>query len=74
MNKFFIFKGAYELIRESAEKSADFQRIISQEVAKISASESDRIKADQLLNEHQRDFNIHYDENQAKLKDIGIAV
>lgn len=44
--------------------------MIIQEIAIISASETDRNKAEQLLNEHQKDFDVHYQENENKLKDI----
>lgn len=67
---FFYFQGAYDLVKENADKSNDHQRVIIQEIAIISASETDRNKAEQLLNEHQKDFDVHYQENENKLKDI----
>lgn len=62
------------MVKENADKSNDHQRVIAQELAIISASETDRNKAEQLLNEHQKDFDVHYQENENKLKDISETV
>ena len=62
------------MVQESQRRSAEAHRATAQEVAKISASETDRSKAEQLLDEHQRDFDIHYEENREKLEEIGRTV
>ncbi|KAI1733245.1 laminin EGF domain-containing protein [Ditylenchus destructor] len=67
-------KGAYDIVKEAGSKSSDYQRVSSMEVAKIGASESDRSKAEQLLNEHQDDFNVNYEENQAKLTSLSTTI
>lgn len=67
-------KGAYELTDESAKKSLDAKRVIMKESDKINAAETERNKADELLKEHQGDFNIQYEENQKALQDIGVTV
>lgn len=67
-------KGAYELVEESHEKSRQSQSVITTEMDKINAAETERNKADQLLKQHQKDFDIQYEENQAALEDIGVTV
>lgn len=62
------------MVKEYADKSIEHQRVIASDIALISASETDRNKAEQLLNEHQEDFDVHYQENQNKLKDISETV
>ncbi|KAI6236382.1 Laminin subunit beta-1 [Aphelenchoides besseyi] len=63
-------KGAYELIRELAEKSGEYQAIFNRAVGKINAAETDRNKAEKLLNEHKDDFDAQYKENQQALQEI----
>lgn len=67
-------KGAYDLVEESHENSRQSQSVITTEMDKINAAETERNKADQLLKQHQKDFDIQYEENQNALVDIGVTV
>ncbi|KAI3416331.1 hypothetical protein GPALN_005866 [Globodera pallida] len=67
-------KGAAEIVEESSRKSADAERMIAQQLELISQSESERLKAEQLLNEHKRDFDRQYEENKARLDDISNTI
>lgn len=66
--------GATRIIKNSAEKSKNAKIDILREMDKINAAETVRNKADQLLKEHQNDFEIQYSENQKALQDIGVTV
>lgn len=79
MGIFFLFhfhfsQGASEIVEESSRRSADAERHITQALELISQSESDRLRAEQLLLDHRRDFDRQYDENRARLEDIGSTV
>ncbi|KAI6223535.1 Laminin subunit beta-1 [Aphelenchoides fujianensis] len=63
-------KGAYELIRELTEKSAEYQTIFNRAVDRINAAETNRNRAEQLLNEHKKDFDAQYQANQEALQKI----
>uniref|UniRef100_A0A1I8B0Z9 Laminin subunit beta-1 n=1 Tax=Meloidogyne hapla TaxID=6305 RepID=A0A1I8B0Z9_MELHA len=67
-------EGASEILEESSRSSADSERRIGQQLEIISQSETDRLKAEQLLNEHKRDFDWQYDENKAKLFEISQTI
>uniref|UniRef100_A0A915MXT1 Laminin subunit beta-1 n=1 Tax=Meloidogyne javanica TaxID=6303 RepID=A0A915MXT1_MELJA len=67
-------KGASEILEESSRSSADAERRIGQQLEIISQSETDRLKAEQLLNEHKRDFDRQYDENKARLSEISQTI
>lgn len=67
-------KGAAELVEESSRRSADAERLVTQQLELISQSETERLRAEQLLNEHKRDFDRQYDENRARLEDIGVTI
>ncbi|KAL3094721.1 hypothetical protein niasHS_006016 [Heterodera schachtii] len=67
-------KGAAEIVEESSRKSAEAERVIAQQLELISQSESDRLRAEQLLNEHKRDFDRQYEENKARLEDISNTI
>uniref|UniRef100_A0A914C176 Laminin subunit beta-1 n=1 Tax=Acrobeloides nanus TaxID=290746 RepID=A0A914C176_9BILA len=66
--------GATRIIKNSAEKSKNAKIDILREMDKINAAETVRNKADQLLKEHQNDFEIQYSENQKALQDIGVTI
>lgn len=63
-------KGAYDLVKESAEKSQTYQQKFSHAVDKINTAETERNKAEQLLKGHEKDFDAHYKENQDALQNI----
>ncbi|KAF7637603.1 hypothetical protein Mgra_00002860 [Meloidogyne graminicola] len=67
-------KGASEILEESSKRSADAERHIGQQLELISQAESDRLKAEQLLNEHKLDFDRQYEENKARLSEIGQTI
>jgi hypothetical protein len=69
-----LFQGATDIVEESSRRSADAERHITQQLELISHSETDRIRAEQLLNEHKRDFDRQYEENRGKLTEIGETV
>lgn len=71
---FHFSQGASEIVEESSRRSADAERHITQALELISQSESDRLRAEQLLLDHRRDFDRQYDENRARLEDIGNTV
>lgn len=68
-------KGAYEVIKENVNKSQVSKHKFDQAVDKLNAAETERNKAEQLLKDHEKDFDVHYKENQDALQGIesGIA-
>jgi chromosome segregation ATPase len=68
-------KGAHALIKEGSQKAQAVQHKYNNAVDKLNAAETERAKAEQLLNDHDKDFNVHYQENQNALQNIerGIA-
>ena len=61
-------------MEESSRRSADAERHITQSLELISQSESDRLRAEQLVNDHRRDFDRQYQDNKDRLEDIGNTV
>uniref|UniRef100_A0A1I8BDR2 Laminin EGF-like domain-containing protein n=1 Tax=Meloidogyne hapla TaxID=6305 RepID=A0A1I8BDR2_MELHA len=69
-----ITQGAFEIIEKSSLNSIDAERDIGLQLEIISQSETDRLKAEELLNEHKHDFDQQYDENKAKLFEINQTI
>lgn len=67
-------KGASEIVEESARKSAEAERVITQQLEKIGQAETERSRAEQLLDKHRRDFDIQYEENQKKLEEVSSLI
>ncbi|CAD5219384.1 unnamed protein product [Bursaphelenchus okinawaensis] len=63
-------KGAYDIVRESAEKVRQSHGSISEAIAKITSAESDRNKAADMMETHKNEFLQQYDENKAALDEI----
>ncbi|VDK43423.1 unnamed protein product [Anisakis simplex] len=63
-------QGAYNISRESAEKSAAAKRRTDDAVAKIASAESDRREAESLLDKNQLDFEKQFTENEMALQHI----
>uniref|UniRef100_A0A915C6Q9 Laminin subunit beta-1 n=2 Tax=Parascaris TaxID=6254 RepID=A0A915C6Q9_PARUN len=63
-------QGAYNISRESAEKSAAAKRRTDDAVAKIASAESDRREAEMLLDKNQLDFERQFTENEMALQHI----
>uniref|UniRef100_A0A183UXE9 Laminin subunit gamma-1 n=1 Tax=Toxocara canis TaxID=6265 RepID=A0A183UXE9_TOXCA len=63
-------QGAYNISRESAEKSAAAKRRTDDAVVKIASAESDRREAEMLLDKNQLDFEKQFTENEMALQHI----
>lgn len=61
-------------MKETAEKAQVSQHSVSSSIDKINAAESERNKAEELLRQHQKDFQIQYEENQKAMEQVGDLV
>jgi hypothetical protein len=67
-------EGAYNITRESAERSAEAKRKVDASEGHVATSEKLRREAQQLLDSNQQDFDKQFESNQAALEELGTKV
>ena len=67
-------QGAHAIIKDAVDASKKAELTITQEVNRLSSAEDERIKTEQLLKQHEKDFEAQYTENSEALQKISNMV